>query len=90
MIENFKSHSPLSSNHIIIFIGMDKNTQSRVFEPFFSKQLGRDGIGLGLSIVQNVVNDLMQGEITIAQRQPQGCEVRLCLPLGLAPENRAS
>lgn len=70
--------------------GIDPSMLGRVFEPFFSKQLGRDGIGLGLSIVQNVVNDLMQGEITIAQRQPQGCEVRLCLPLGLAPENRAS
>ena len=70
--------------------GIDPSMLGRVFEPFFSKQLGRDGIGLGLSIVQNVVNDLMQGEITIAQRQPQGCEVRLCLPLGLAPENLAS
>lgn len=64
--------------------GIDPVLIGRVFEPFFSKQLGRDGIGLGLSIVHSVVTDLMLGEITIAHRQPQGCEVRLSLPLVLA------
>lgn len=63
--------------------GIDPAIIDRVFEPFFSKQLGRDGIGLGLSIVHSVVTNLMLGQITIAHRQPQGCVVRLCLPLEL-------
>lgn len=66
--------------------GIDPAIIDRVFEPFFSKQLGRDGIGLGLSIVHSVVSDLMRGEITIAHRQPQGCQVRLCFPMELPIE----
>lgn len=67
-------------------LGIDPAIIDRVFEPFFSKQLGHDGIGLGLSIVHSVVTDLMQGQITIAHLQPQGCQVRLSFPMELPIE----
>ncbi len=88
LLIELKRHKEGSVSKLIIIIadngqGIDPMVISRVFEPFFSKQLGRDGIGLGLSIVHSVVTDLMLGQITIAHRQPQGCVVRLCLPLEL-------
>ncbi len=35
--------------------GIDPELQSRIFEPFFSTRSGRNGPGLGLSVVQAVV-----------------------------------
>lgn len=66
-------------------IGIDSAIISRVFEPFFSKRLGNDGIGLGLSIVHNLVTELMQGSITIAPQTPRGTVVKLLLPKSLRP-----
>ena len=36
-------------------IGMDADTQSRIFEPFFSTKNKDEGTGLGLSVVYNIV-----------------------------------
>ncbi|MCV2364089.1 HAMP domain-containing histidine kinase [Paucibacter sp. DJ1R-11] len=38
---------------------------TRVLEPFFSTRLGQSGAGLGLSMVHNLVVDLMEGQIQV-------------------------
>ncbi|MBC3873920.1 sensor histidine kinase [Undibacterium flavidum] len=57
----------------------DENLQ-RIFEPFFSKQLGLDGIGLGLSVVHSLVTDLMQGRIKVENRVTSGLSVVISIP----------
>jgi signal transduction histidine kinase len=52
----------------------------RIFEPFFNKQLGLGGVGLGLSIAHTVVTDLMQGKIKTENRATKGLQVTLCTP----------
>ncbi len=49
-----------------------EDSLQRIFEPFFSKQLGLGGVGLGLSIAHSVITDLMQGKIKIENRATQG------------------
>lgn len=61
-------------------LGIAEDNLPRIFEPFFSKQLGLDGIGLGLSVVHSVVTDLMQGQIKVENRATQGLQVSLSIP----------
>ncbi|MDT8998935.1 HAMP domain-containing sensor histidine kinase [Paucibacter sp. APW11] len=57
----------------------------RVFEPFFTTQLGRSGTGLGLSSVHSLVVDLMGGELQLHSEPGRGTslQIRLAKP-GLA------
>jgi len=52
----------------------------RVFEPFYTTQLGRTGAGLGLASVHGMVVDLMRGRITVTPAPGGGTLVRLQLP----------
>jgi signal transduction histidine kinase len=61
-------------------LGIADDSLQRIFEPFFSKQLGLGGVGLGLSIAHSVITDLMQGKIKIENRATQGLQVTLCMP----------
>lgn len=54
---------------------------SRVFEPFFTTQLGSSGTGLGLASVHSLAVDLMQGTVDIASTPGAGTEVVLRLPV---------
>ena len=65
-------------------IGIPKDVQSAIFEPF--RQVDLDvtrrpgGIGLGLSIVKRMVN-LMQGEILLDSQVDQGSTFTVILPI---------
>ncbi len=56
----------------------------RVFEPFFTTKLGKGGSGLGLSIIYNIVNGLLGGEIQCHSILGHGTRFTLLLPL-IAP-----
>lgn len=58
--------------------GIPAELQEKVFQPFFSSRT--DGTGLGLAIARQVI-DNHHGTITIESIDPQGCTVRLYLPL---------
>ncbi len=62
-------------------IGIDKEDQKHIFEPFYSKKkLGRSGSGLGLAIVYGVVKD-HNGYIDIKSELNKGTEAYVYLPV---------
>lgn len=44
-------------------VGAPEN-MSRIYDPFFTTKLGRDGSGLGLNIVYNIVDGILDGKIS--------------------------
>jgi len=58
--------------------GVKAENKEKVLEPFFTTKEG--GIGLGLSVVSNIVN-LHKGSLEIKDNVPQGTIVRIILPL---------
>ncbi len=66
-------------------VGMDENTLSRIFEPFFStKQPGR-GTGLGLSTVYGIVKQ-HGGFIDVVSRPDEGSTFTVYLPATPSPQ----
>jgi len=60
--------------------GIDKATQSRIFEPFFStKEVGK-GTGMGLSLVYGIVKN-HSGFIQVESALGQGTEFQIYLPV---------
>jgi len=57
--------------------GMNRDTQSRMFEPFFSTK--ETNVGLGLTAVYGIVKQ-HGGQLEVLSQPGQGTRVRLCLP----------
>lgn len=60
--------------------GMDEDTQSRVFEPFFTTQPIGKGTGLGLSVIHGIV-EMMEGKIDLESSEGEGTTFKLDFPL---------
>ena len=75
--------------------GIPRANRDRVFDPFFSTRLGEGGSGLGLSIVQNLVEQVLGGSIELesisqedtSEIEEQGSTFRLILPRDPAKNN---
>lgn len=67
-------------------IGISKEDQRRLFEPFYQSDHShlQEGNGLGLSIVKKIVTAL-SGTITITSQLGQGTKVSLTLPRNIRP-----
>jgi len=61
--------------------GMSKETLSKVFDPFFTTSEPGQGVGLGLFIVQEIVNE-HDGCLAITSRPGKGTQVALLFPVG--------
>ncbi|MFT4171971.1 MAG: PAS domain S-box protein [Rhodocyclaceae bacterium] len=53
----------------------------KVFDPFFTTKLGRDGSGLGLNIVHNIVTGILGGDIWVRSTLGGGTTFSMRLPL---------
>ena len=62
-------------------IGMDEDTAARIFEKYFrgEKAHNKQGLGLGLSIVQRIV-DLTEGKIEVSSQPNSGSTFTVTLP----------
>ena len=72
------------NNHLIFEVsdtgvGMDKDTQKLVFEPFFS-HAAEGGTGLGMTIVKNIV-EAHEGSLAFSSKKSEGTVFRITLPL---------
>lgn len=61
-------------------IGMSKQVLSNVFEPFFTTKRPGKGVGLGLVVVKNII-DNHNGKLDIESEEGNGTVVRISLPL---------
>lgn len=60
--------------------GIPPELLSRIFDPFFTTRLGKGGSGLGLSIVLNLVRDLLGGDVAVDSRVGEGTRFVITLP----------
>ncbi len=61
-------------------VGMDETTKARAFEPFFTTRAEVGGSGLGLYMVQTIVEDV-GGTVSVTSRPGDGTTVAIELPL---------
>ncbi|WP_419810487.1 ATP-binding protein [Bacterioplanoides sp.] len=61
--------------------GLNEEAKQKIFDPFYTTKRGQGGTGLGMHLVYNIVNQRLQGDITI--EKDCGCEgacFRLIIP----------
>ncbi|HEY4079697.1 MAG TPA: GAF domain-containing sensor histidine kinase [Burkholderiaceae bacterium] len=62
-------------------VGIAPADQERVFDPFFTTQLGQGGSGLGLHLAHNMVKTALRGRISVESSSGEGACFRVTLPL---------
>jgi signal transduction histidine kinase/CheY-like chemotaxis protein len=60
--------------------GMSEETIARIFEPFFTTKTIKDGTGLGLFVVQSII-EKYEGAIAVESREGFGSTFKVYLPL---------
>jgi signal transduction histidine kinase len=61
-------------------IGMDESTKARVFEPFFTTRERDGGTGLGMSIIRQLVQEKLQGQLELHSAPSDGFKLYIrCL-----------
>ncbi len=60
-------------------VGMDETTARRIFEPFFSTRLDGTGTGLGLAVVQSIVQG-HDGAVVVDSEPTRGTSFHVYLP----------
>jgi two-component system, NtrC family, sensor kinase len=71
-------------NHVSLIVkdtgsGMSKEVKEKIFEPFFTTKPVGQGTGLGLSVVQGIINS-HQGKITVTSTPGRGSKFEILLP----------
>ena len=65
--------------------GIPEAIQNRIFDPMFTTRMGRGGMGLGLSVVHNIVTRKLGGRIQVHAVQPHGASFVVTVPLVAPP-----
>ena len=68
-------------------IGIPKEKQEKIFERFYQVESGREGSGIGLSLVQRLV-ELHHGKITLESEPGKGSTFSIYLPQDKSAYNR--
>lgn len=63
-------------------VGMDAETLGRIFDPFFTTRPAGEGNGMGLAIVQSIIEN-HNGFITVSSQPGQGSIFKIYLPLSM-------
>lgn len=66
-------------------IGMDEETQRKVFNPFFTTKPVGQGTGLGMSITYKIIKN-HQGDIKVESKKGEGSKFTIRLPLNINVE----
>lgn len=61
-------------------IGIAKELQGKVFDPFFTTRLGTGGSGIGLSIVHSLVTQGLEGSVRLKSAAGAGCKFTFVIP----------
>lgn len=69
-------------------LGLTEEAKLKIFEPFYTTKRGYGGTGLGMSLVYNIVNQRLHGDIEIDKDNAQGTAYWLTLPK-ITPESNA-
>ncbi|WP_373973775.1 ATP-binding protein [Chitinibacter sp. SCUT-21] len=62
-------------------VGIAKDLQHKVFEPFYTTKFGQGHSGLGMYQVYSLVQGKLGGEIALHSEEGQGLEITITLPL---------
>jgi len=86
-LEGYEHHQLKAGNYVVLSVkdtgsGMSEETRRRVFDPFFTTKF--QGRGLGMAAVLGIVRG-HHGAIRIDSREGAGTEVRMLLPVRVAP-----
>lgn len=60
--------------------GMSEEVLKKVFDPFFTTKRARGGIGLGMNIIYNLVNDKLLGSISVNSEEGEGAIYHFKIP----------
>lgn len=63
--------------------GIDHDSESHLFEPFYTTKKVGEGSGLGLSISLGIV-ETHAGTLSLRNNKGKGCTAKICLPLRLS------
>lgn len=64
-------------------VGIKKTHLKKIFEPFFTTSRANGGTGLGLSVVYNLVNTSLNGEIECLSEAGQGTQFNISFPVNV-------
>lgn len=62
-------------------IGMDEETQRRIYDPFFTTKRSEGGSGLGMNIVYNLVTSKLNGQIETKSQPGDGLTIKMSVKL---------
>ena len=76
----------VANNYLLFFyqdngVGIDKKNLEKIFDPFFTTKRNRGGVGLGMHIVYNLVNQTLKGQIDCKSSPGNGIEFTIKVPL---------